>query len=170
RRSRGPSSSTSITACQVPRRSFPARTGMVSPGPRMVAWMCEAALPSTLSWRHTPAGTSRSSASSTSTHTLGSSFSLITIAAVEPRPRDRRRRLAVERGRVAVDVPVRLHVDRAAAHADLDRLIEELARGADRHEREQALDVLGVETHAAVAHLHPDPPRDVRPVDAVERP
>src|SRR2546428_6567827 len=87
----------------------------------------------------------------------------------EPRPRDRRRRLAIERGRVAVDVPVRLQVDRAAAHADLDRLVDELARSADRHEREQALDVLRAETHAAVAHLHPDPPGDVGPVDAVER-
>src|SRR5262249_62405438 len=39
----------------------------------------------------------------------------------------------------------------------------------DRHLWEQALDVFGIESHAAVTHLHAHPPRDVGTVDAVHR-
>src|SRR3989442_3583551 len=58
---------------------------------------------------------------------------ILVDTAGEPRPRGRRPRLAIERGRVAGNVPVRLPGDRAAAHADLDRLVDALAPGAAPH-------------------------------------
>src|SRR5262249_14992255 len=78
-------------------------------------------------------------------------------------------RLAVERRGVRVDVSVGLDVGGVAAPARLDRLIDELARGPDRHEREEPLDVLRVGTNATVAHLAYHAPRNVRAMDAVHR-
>src|SRR5438094_179767 len=51
---------------------------------------------------------------------------------------------AGEGPRVAIDVAVRLDVDRAAALAHLHRLVGELDGRADRYQREEPLDVLGV--------------------------
>src|SRR5262245_45381435 len=62
--------------------------------------------------------------------------------------------------RVAVDVVMGLEVDGAAPHAHLDRLVGEFPRYSDRDEREEPLDVLGIEPDAAVAHLHTDAPGD----------
>ncbi len=59
--------------------------------------------------------------------------------------------LAVERGRIAIDVTVHFDVHRAGPRPHLHRLVDELAGRPDRYEREEALDVLRVETHAAVA-------------------
>src|SRR5437773_4737324 len=76
---------------------------------------------------------------------------------------------AGEGPRVAIDVAVRLDVDRAAALAHLHRLVGALDGRADRYQREEPLDVLGVEADAAVGRLHADAPRNVRAVDAVDR-
>src|SRR5262249_6378463 len=57
--------------------------------------------------------------------------------------------LAEGRRRLAVDVLVRLHVDGVAPTSYLHGLVGEHPRGSDRHLREEALDVLGVEAHAA---------------------
>ena len=46
RRRRGPSNSQKKTFCHVERLSRPSRTGIVSLGPTIPAWMCEAPLPS----------------------------------------------------------------------------------------------------------------------------
>ena len=62
-----------------------------------------------------------------------------------------------------------LDVGAPAAGPDLDRLVGELDRRPDRHQWEETLDVLGIEPRAAVAHLHAHTPRDVGPVDRVER-
>src|SRR5207245_10720462 len=79
-------------------------------------------------------------------------------------------RRAGEGPRVAIDVVVRLDVDGAAALAHLHRLVGELDGRADRYQREEPLDVLGVEADAAVGRLHADAPRNVRAVDAVDTP
>lgn len=82
RRSRGPSSSTSITACQVSSSSLPSFTGIASPGPISDALVCAAALLSMRSWRQMPSGISFARASRMSSQMFGSSFSLIVMAAV----------------------------------------------------------------------------------------
>src|SRR6185369_10199467 len=60
-----------------------------------------------------------------------------------------------------------LHVDGALPPSDLHGLVRELAAGADADGGKEALHVLRIQTGTAVAHLHTDAPRDVRPVDRV---
>src|SRR5262245_32109180 len=84
-------------------------------------------------------------------------------------PREHVDGLAVDRRCLAVDVLVRLDIDLAPEPADLDRLVGELAGSADRHLGEEMLDVLRIEPHAPVTHLHADAPGNVGAVDAVRR-
>src|SRR5262249_11877931 len=76
---------------------------------------------------------------------------------------------AEDRGRLTVDVLVRFHVDRAAAAAHLHGLVQKHAGRSDGNLGEEPLDVLGIEPHAAVAHLHAHAPGDVGAVNAVHR-
>src|SRR5262249_46932962 len=78
-------------------------------------------------------------------------------------------RLAEDRGRLPIDVLVRLYVDGVGAPTHLDGLVDELPGRTDGNLWEQMLDVFRVEPDAAMAHLHPDTPRDVGTVDAVGR-
>src|SRR5262249_61596686 len=66
-----------------------------------------------------------------------------------------------------VEIRMCLDVDLTVAHPDLDRLVQELALGPDLHQREQVLDVLGIEARAAVADRHAHAPRDVGAVNPV---
>src|SRR5262249_57281937 len=66
-----------------------------------------------------------------------------------------------------VEVRMCLDVDLTVAHAHLDGLVQELALGPDLHQREQVLDVLGIEARAAVADRHAHAPRDVGAVNPV---
>src|ERR1700683_349060 len=60
-----------------------------------------------------------------------------------------------------------LHVERIVAPSELDRLIDDHARGSDFGLMEQAIDVLGIEPDASVTDFHADAPWHVGAMNSV---